>query len=241
MLDINNIYHGDCLELMKEIPDKSIDLVVTSPPYLSMRNYSGEKKQFGYFETKENYIKNLINIFYDIKRILKDTGSFVLNIDDVFDREWQNVPFELISKIKEYLILQETLIWIKKNPQPILSTQRLTHGFEYCFLFIKNNKKFEFNKSKIDFISDTFYCKIGNKGKTEHIAVFPNELPQFFIELLTKENDLILDCFSGSGTTAIVCKKLKRKFIGIDVNKEYCMKAIKRINDYKPQTKLEFA
>ena len=60
MLELNKIYCGDCLEVMRRIDNNSIDIVITSPPYLSMRNYTGRKEQFGYFETKETYLENLI-------------------------------------------------------------------------------------------------------------------------------------------------------------------------------------
>jgi DNA modification methylase len=227
--ELNRIYCMDCLEGLKKIPDNSVDLVITSPPYCSMRNYNGMKEQFGYFTTKEEYISNLTKIFLEIPRLLTDKGAFVLNIDDVFDKEWSMVIHKLINNIMDKLILQEKMIWIKKNPQPYLSESRLTHGYEFCFIFIKNNLKFRFNKNKKEFISDTFYCKIGNKGKTEHIAVYPKELPSFFIDLIASKDSIVLDPFIGSGTTAVACKQLGRKFMGFEINPEYVKIANKRL------------
>lgn len=230
----NKIITQDAKKGMEKLNDNSVKLLMTSPPYWNMRNYSGYKEQFGFFENEDDYINNLLNIFSEIPRILQDDGAFVLNIDDVFFKEWRLIPFKIADKLKDKLILQEIVIWRKTNPQPYLSEARLTHGYEYCFIFIKNNLKFKFNKEKKKFISDVFDCRIGNKGLTNHIATFPYELPKYFIELLSEKNDLVLDIFAGSGTTLIQAKALGRRYLGFDTKEEYVQTALKRLNETTP-------
>lgn len=143
---INKIVCGDALEVLKGIPNASIDLTVTSPPYFQQREY--ENGGIGNEKTFDEYIHNLIKILEQIVRITKDNGSIVFNLGDKYDDNGGLflVPYrfalEAISKCNLSLI--NTLMWIKQNPTPRQYRKRLVSAHEPFFIFVKS-KNYTFN------------------------------------------------------------------------------------------------
>jgi site-specific DNA-methyltransferase (adenine-specific) len=265
-LPINNIICGDCLDVMKSFPDSSIDLIITSPPYADNRKHT-----YGGIPTDE-YVKWFLPRTDEFLRVLKPTGTFVLNIKEkVVDGERSTYVIELILEMKRRgWLWTEEFIWHKKNCYPGKWPNRFRDAWERCLQFNKT-KQFSMyqdtvripigdwastrlrNLSKTDMIRDEtknssgFGKRIANWiGKdsvyptnvlhlaTEcsnknHSAAFPYALPEWFIKLFSKEGDIILDPFIGSGTTALAARNLQRYYIGIDKEEEYCNLACKEL------------
>ena len=237
---------GDCIEEIKKIPDKSIDCIITSPPYWKGFEYEA------YFNSYKQYIDWCEIWLKECKRVLKNNGTFYLNV--INDSEITVRAFELLELATRKLMykLHDTIIWYRYNQQPANTDRQLTNQCEYIFMLrhtsagVKLNKKNAYNRNpnifktknvgnvwEIPFNSGTKgFAKKETKSKWGHSG-FPIEIPETCIELSTNEEDLVLDCFLGSGTTGIACKKLNRNFIGIDINPDYIELSKKRIEEYK--------
>ena len=266
----NKIYNRDCLEFLKKQDSKTIDLIITSPPYADKR-----KKTYEGISEKD-YVKWFMPISLELKRVLKPKGSFILNIkENAVNGERSTYVLELILEMKKqgWLWIEE-YIWHKKNSFPGKWPNRFRDSWERCLHFTKE-KKFNMyqkevmvpmgewaegrlkNPTKNDNIRLESKAKsglarqVGNWAKRDmayptnvlhlatecrnvnHSAAFPVTLPTWFIKLFTKEGDIVLDPFIGSGTTAVAAIDLKRNFMGIENNIEYYKVAIKRIKDEK--------
>lgn len=147
-LNINKTHLGDCMVLAKELPDNSIDLVVTSPPYADTVSYGEGVDIFG----PEHYVDWFLPLFREASRFLKETGSFILNINDRATNGERNIyVFELVTRIvKETpLKLFDRYIWFKKSALPMPGEKRLNDRIEYIFHFVKDTKKFKTNTDNI--------------------------------------------------------------------------------------------
>lgn len=256
---ILGIYLGDCAKILKKIPDNSVDLIITSPPYADQR-----KKTYGGIHP-DQYVKWFLPISKELLRVLKPTGTFILNIKEkVVDGERSTYVMELILAMrKQGWLWTEEFIWHKKNSYPGKWPNRFRDSWERLLQFNKD-KKFnmyqeevmvpmgEWAKSRLKNLSETDKVRDDSKvgsgfGKNisnwlnrekayptnvlhlatecnnkNHSAAFPEELPEWFIKLFTREEDMVLDPFMGSGTTLYVANKMQRNSIGIEIMPEYC-------------------
>jgi DNA modification methylase len=266
MIVVNRIVYGDCEKILQEFPDNSVDLIFTSPPYADQRNgtYGGIKP--------ENYVDWFLAKSKQFIRVLKPSGTFILNIKErVVNGERHTYVIELILKMREQgWLWTEEFIWHKKNSYPGKWPNRFRDNWERLIQFNKQ-KKFnmyqeavmvpvgEWAKERLVKLSETDKTRDESKvgsgfGKNvsnwvgrdkvypnnviniatecsnkNHSATFPAGLPAWFIKLFTKEGDIVMDPFIGSGTTAVAAIELNRKYVGIDNNIEYIKLARKRI------------
>ena len=277
-----NILEGDCFELIKELEDNSVDLVVTSPPYTDIINYGKEVS----IKKPEEYVDWLLPLFTDIYRVLKPSGSFILNINDNCKNGLRNpYIYELIYRNNKEtkLKLYDTYIWHKKNGIPNGSKKRFRNNTEFIFHFVKNQKELKFYMDRVLVESSENYRNrlkypesISGQGKTirgerietqgnftvkenndlvrpdnvfrfrnagasrdntiKHPAPFNRELPEYFINLLTDEGDVVLDPFSGIATTGLPCVETGRKYIGYELNPKYVEFSKKRLGGIKDDT-----
>ncbi len=147
-IEINKIYKGDTLKLIKDIPDNYIDLIVTSPPYANMVNYGKDTKLIDPI----NYVNWILPLFKESTRFLKSTGSFILNINDkIIKGERSSYVYELIYRIQKETNLKfyDRYIWYKKSIMPTSGSKRLNDRVEYLFHFVKDVKLFKSNMNTI--------------------------------------------------------------------------------------------
>jgi len=241
----NQIYCGDTVEEMKKINDKSIQLILTSPPYLASirkdnHKYPGAKDQIKDNQSVKDYLRWIVNIFKEYERILTDDGVIAFNFS--YTTFNPSLPYYLISEVFENTNLEifDTLAWKKKSALPLCGhPNRMTRIVEFVYIFSKK-PNFSANK-KVTTISktgqkyyDTYYNFLdakNNDGKVEgHEATFSTEFASYFINLYSKEGDVVLDNFSGTGTTAYAATKMNRQYIGIDLVEKYCEFARKRLD-----------
>ena len=149
-LETNIIHVGDNLFHLTNIPDNSVDMCVTSPPYYNLRDYKNSG-QIGAENTVKDFVENLCKVFDEIHRILKPTGSCWVNIGDTYDKKrLLQVPsrFEIAMSDRGWHLRNE-IIWSKPNPQPISSKDRFWGNHEKFFWFVKDVKKYYFNRDAI--------------------------------------------------------------------------------------------
>ena len=236
-----DLRQGDCLEVMKDIPDGSVDCVVTSPPYnmnLRIRNGKYCSRQIvKEFSTKYvGFADNIpIDEYYDFhSRALAE----MLRVSDIVFYNIQVVTgskrafFKMIGDFSDSL--KEIIVWDKVNSQPAMSAGVLNRQSELLLVFDSKNaisRKFETAQFARGTLSDVWQIKRGKKIAGTHGAVFPIELAEKIISNFTNEGDTIFDPFAGTGTTGVACQNLNRNFIGIELDAGYFEIAKKRIEE----------
>ena len=232
MLEINKTHNENCLDTMAKIPDNSIDLVITSPPYnmnLRIRNGKYCSRQIvKEFSTKyEGFDDNLpIEEYYKLhlkilKELLRTSSVIFYNIQIVTGSK--RAIFKIIGELSDYL--KDIIVWDKGYAQPAMAQRVLNRRTELILVFDnKNAISRQFDKAKFDrgTLDDIWQIKRGKKVTNAHSAVFPEELVKTIIENFSNEGDLVYDPFMGTGTTAIVAKKLNRNYIGSEMSEKYC-------------------
>lgn len=146
-MQTNLIHVGDNITNLKNLADSSVDLCVTSPPYYNLRDYQNAG-QIGVENTVDDYVENLCKVFDEVYRVLKPTGSCWVNIADTYDKKrLLQVPsrFEIAMSDRKWYLRNE-VIWNKPNPQPISSKDRFWSNHEKFFWFVKDVKKYYFNR-----------------------------------------------------------------------------------------------
>ncbi len=223
MLKTNEIYNIDCMEGLKLIDDNSIDLVIIDPPYL----------------LNINNVKN----FSNMNRYAND----LLNLKDGFDLKVLDLLIQKMKKINIYIYCSkrqvkdllnyfsnkncnhEILTWHKQNPSPLINNNYLPDT-EYILFFREKGVKLYGNYHT----KRKYYISLTNKvdkQKYKHPTIKPLELIEYHIENSSKEGDLILDCFAGSGTTLVGAINKNRRYIGFEIDKNYYEIAKKRIEE----------
>lgn len=240
---INKIICGDSKKVLKKIPDNSIDIIITSPPY----NFGLEYDNINDAIYWEEYFSKLKRIWVECKRILIPGGRICINIQPLFS---DYIPtHHIISKqlLDLGLLWKGEILWEKHNynckytawgswKSP--SMPYLKYTWEFIEVFAKDTHKKIGNPNRIDITADEFkkwvYARWSiapqkNMKEFNHPAMFPEELVMRLLKLFSYKDDIVLDPFNGVGTTTVVAKKLNRRYIGIDISDEYCKTAQKRL------------
>ena len=162
---IINILHGDCREVLKTLSDKTFHTCVTSPPYWALRDY-GVDDQLGLEEIPQEYVANLVEVFREVRRVLRDDGTVWLNLgDSYYSKNLVGIPWRVAFALQEdEWYLRQDIIWNKPNPMPESVQDRCTKSHEYIFLLSKSKKYFyDADAIKEDAISK--FNGGGNKGR----------------------------------------------------------------------------
>lgn len=275
---LDRILLGDCEEVLKELPDDSVDLIFTSPPYADQR-----KNTYGGIDP-DQYVDWFMPRAEQFQRVLKPTGTFILNIKErVVKGERHTYVIELILEMRRQgWLWTEEYMWHKKNSHPGKWPNRFRDNWERLIQF---NKTKAFNmyqeavmvpvgdwaKGRLAKLSQTdltrdesrvgsgFGKNISNWVGREmvypnnvlhmatecynrnHSAVFPVDLPKWFIKLFTQPEDVVLDPFIGSGTTAVAALQLGRHFIGVELSPENVATSNERISGTQIALPLQIA
>jgi len=247
----NKIINGDCIKELKKIPNETFDLIFADPPYnLQLRNQltrpdrskvNAVNDKWDQFENFKSYDEFTISWLKECKRVLKKSGSiWVIG-------SYHNI-FRVGSKIQDlgFWILND-VIWNKNNPMPNFRGTRFTNAHETLIWASKDkNSKYTFNYQSLKCLNDDLQMRstwnfpicngnerLKEKGKKVHSTQKPEALLHRILLASSNKNDTILDPFLGSGTTAVVAKKLGRNFFGIEREKTYFEAATKRLKNTK--------
>jgi DNA modification methylase len=309
---LNRIICGDTLKVLRRLPAESVDCVVTSPPYWSLRDY-GVEGQIGLEESPEHYIERLCAVFDEVRRVLKPSGTCWVNLGDAyatrssktgkppkhqqpilssssnraldFRRPAVRLPGKCLvglparfslEMINRGWILRNEIIWHKPNCLPQSARDRFTVDFEKLFFFVKQ-RRYYFRQQFEPLLGtdqrlyrpahlrswhkrvygDRFVSAINPRSaeasrqrilrygrnkravwrisvrpfRGDHFAVYPPELVETPVKAGCPKRGVVLDPFMGSGTTALVARRLGRDFTGIELNPDYVRLARRRLAD----------
>lgn len=199
------LIQGDCFQILKTFEDKSIDVFFTSPPYNRKKN----DKYENYDDCVDDYYQYLVDIV-DLM-MSKVKKHVILNIQPTFYNKVD--VYRMMGTLADQI--DQVFIWEKTNPFPS-NGYNITNAWEY-FIFFSDNPV----KSNFTYTKNHISTSVNPDTSKIHKAVMNEEVPNWFIERFTKETDVICDPFMGLGTTGVSCIKLKRAFIGIELNDEY--------------------
>ncbi len=292
------LHHGDALDVARSLPSRSVQTIVTSPPYYGLRDY-GRDGQYGAESSVSEYVAAMVTLFRELRRVLAEDGTLWLNLGDSYTGSWGaqsrdpvghagihakvvaaigyatkhnrtgarrpgeppaknllGVPWRVAFALQEDgWILRSEIIWHKPNPMPESVSDRPTKSHEHVFLFAKAPRYFydaeaiseaadkgaagsSFTTGKtgvngLGRVSNVDRDEDGRRNKRTvwtvptvpfpgaHFAAYPPELIRPAILAGSRPGDTVLDPFSGSGTTGMVATFEGRKYIGIDLNREY--------------------
>ncbi len=264
---IHDIVNGDSRD-MKTLSDKSIDLIITSPPYWQLKDY-GSDAQIGFNDSYESYINNLNLVWQECYRVLCDGCRLCINIGDQFARSVYYGRYKVIPIHSEIIRFCETIgfdfmgqiIWQKTTttnttggasvmgsfPYPRNGVVKL--DFEYILLFKKqgNSKKPTQEQKKMASMSTeewntyfTGHWTFPGARQDKHLAMFPEELPRRLIKMFSFPGETVLDPFAGSGTTAKTAKDLWRNSVSYEINADFIQLIEERIGgiDFTSELKI---
>lgn len=242
MIEKNKIYFGDCITIMNNLPEESIDLIFADPPFnigIKYDIYEDNKSFDEYYKWSENWISSC-------KRIMKKSGSIYIAIGDEFAAEINIILKKLGFNFRNWIIWYYTF---GQNQR-----KKFNRSHTHILYYTKSKDKFCFDDSQIRIpsarqliysdkranpkgkipddvwefsrVCGTFKERIGN-----HPCQMPENLLERIIKASSKENDIVLDPFGGTGTTAVIAKKLKRYYITMEISKKYFDVILKRLDD----------
>jgi SOS regulatory protein LexA len=238
----NRIISGDVLQVMKKIPDNSIHLAITSPPYNVGKDYDNHHDKMNY----QDYLNWLYKVWEQTKRVLVPGGRFALNIAPTGIKDFIPIHHDFINQFRELgMKFRTEIIWYKqtmlkrtawgsfKSP----ANPHIVPSWEYVLIFTKevdrldgDSKMADITKKEFMDFSDGFWQIFPETKRKGHPAPFPEKLIYRLIKFYSYKGNNVLDMFGGTGTVAAVAAKTGRSFLHIDISKQYCKVAKDRVN-----------
>lgn len=268
------IFNEDCLSGLKKLPSESVNTCITSPPYFGLRDY-GVDGQIGHEPTPLDFTAALVNVFREVRRVMKGDGTLWLNLGDSYNayngnrgmskglnknhhsvmpslpsgsgltvktlknKDLVGIPWRLAFALQsDGWYLRSDIIWHKPNPLPGSQKDRPTSSHEYIFLLSKSPKYYYDYKAILE---PAISIKGGFRNRRDvwtvptrpykgaHFATFPADLIRPCILAGAPSGGIVLDPFMGAGTTAIASIQEGRRYIGFELNPEYCRLSHDRI------------
>jgi len=247
----NRIINADCMDILKQLPDKCVDLILTDPPYnISKLNDNRDRSKlnspimrrnkplnydFGEWDNMERqeFLDFTKEWLLQCIRVLRDGGTLIsfFNKEDISYLGWVAQDNGMRTRT--------IYTWHKTNPVPSFRKVNYLSACELAWIGSKGDKTWTFNFGRQKDMHNFFETPNASCYKeTEHPTEKPLMLWDNLLRVHSNENDLVLDCFSGSGTTAIACHNLKRRFICIEKDKDYWEASVKRLEDAQKQLTL---
>ena len=233
---INEIIQGDALKVLKTLNDDFIDIGITSPPYNKQEKHKGwlvknvKYDTYKDIKTEEEYQENQIEVLDEIYRITKEGGSFFYNHKTRWEKGEMHHPMQWLLKTK-WAVRQE-IIWDRMIAANIRGWRfwQVDERIYWLYKPIQNNKIGKELESKHALLTSIW--RFPPERNNPHPAPFPIILPTRIIDSMLNGNDgIVLDPYCGSGTTLVAAKLLNKKFIGIDISKEYIQQAEQRLQN----------
>lgn len=229
-IELDTIYNQDCLAGLKMLPDKCVDLVVTDPPYLIENTKAGGKSKLAKsIQNMNNQIQtNNLTAGFDVK-ILHELVRVMKNINIYIWCNHKQIPMYIDFFVKELGCAFDILIWHKTNAMPLFNNKYLTDK-EYCLYFRKSGYC---NPENYAEAKTVFYQPINAKDKRQygHPTIKPLNIIETLIRNSSKEGEVVLDPFLGSGTTAVAAVLNHRHYIGYELNDDYFDIACQRLDE----------
>ena len=236
VLNSVDIRHGDCLEVLRDLPDNSVDAIITDPPY-GMEEFSKSRDhgraRFGRanhvddgWDKAANAYPLLEEFLKESERVLKKKGNLLVFCS------FENIG-NLVEAAPKKLYYKTCGVWHKKNPIPINMKVRYVNSLEAWVHWVNGAKTGSFNcngKPVHNFI-ETGLTPAGEKKHGKHTTQKPLSVMEWFVDTLTEPDDLILDPFAGSGSTLVAAKRLGRRFVGVEIDPVYVEIARARIGE----------
>lgn len=251
-MDINKIFNEDCLTTMNNLEPKSVDLVITSPPYNYTPRKGGPADKGKYdvykdWKSEGDYIKWTIEVFNGYDKIVKDNRVVIYNFS--YSIENPSLPYKIVSEIVENTNWQivDTILWKKSTSMPHpASYNRLNRIWEFIWVFARKSevKTFKMFKEvtstsekgqKYYQIVDNYLEAKNNDGPNDlNKATFSTDLVTKLIDIYGTPGDLVYDNFIGIGTTALAAIEKKCNFLGSEISDKQCALALKKIKSKLP-------
>jgi DNA modification methylase len=266
---------GDARLTLRTLPDRSVDCVVTSPPYWGLRDYR-VPGQYGAESTVDEYVRTLAGVFDELARVLTSAGTVWLNLGDTYGGSWGNyiapgsvsmtatvragmsqgtgrppqsrtrskdllgVPWRVaLALVERGWLLREAIVWAKPNARPESVADRLAQRYETVFLLTRGaSHRLNPDDHSVggpDRADDTVWTIAPERSRLGHIAAGSVALAQRCVRLGCPPGGLVLDPFSGSGTTGVAARNLGRRYVGIDLDPACQDIARRRLADEVPR------
>lgn len=239
----NKIINGDTLKTLKKMPSGLFDCVVTSPPYNLGGDFhicnNGKRISYGAYNTfsdklnEKDYIQNQINVLNELYRVTTN-DAFVFYVHK--ERINKNNIISPLYWLKETEWLISQTVVLDMSATANVDKRRFFPTHEYVYVLCKSAKSKLHNEEKL---TSVWKVKKTPRKISKHPATFDVQIPINCINASTKEGDIVLDCYMGSGTTGVACVKTNRRYCGIEIDKTYICNAIKRINETTTTTRTD--
>ena len=249
---VNQIVCADSLRVLSQLPDNCVDLILTSPPYNFGLDYDNDDKDDNFWR---DYFAALFKIFDEGIRVLKYGGRFIVNVQPLYSDFIPSHHIICNHFMNKKMIWKGEVIWEKNNynckysawgswKSP--SNPYLKGTWEFLEIFCKGSLKKTGERDNIDIDAEEFKkwvisrWSIAPERKMKdygHPAMFPEKLVERALKLFSYQNDFIVDPFNGAGTTTAVAKRLNRRWLGVDISREYCATAEMRTQNTKQLSK----
>lgn len=242
VIQLDQVIAGDCLEVMKRIPNESVHFAVTSPPYNLGVGYDIYDDTRAY----EEYLSWLEKVWLETKRVLVPGGRFALNVAPTSIKNFRPIHYDMARSITENvgLTMRTEILWYKQTMKKRTAwgswkSPRNPHilpSWEYVLVFSKGSWRLHGDTEQADItkeefmrFSDGFWYIPPASQRNGHPSPFPEELIYRLVKFYTYRGNIVLDMFGGTGTAALVASRTGRHYLHIDISEEYCATARRRL------------